>query len=713
MLLTLPGWRSYTNTAADLFKHRYKQFALAIPAALLFAFAAGLLSYDVSGVGAAGPISSKILDRDGNILYEIHGEVKRTPIEISKISQHLISATLVTEDESFYKHFGISPTAIGRATMANLKARSIQQGGSTITQQLVKNSLLTREKSFQRKIKEALLAVRLELKYSKEEILTMYLNSVPYGRNSYGAEAAALSYFAKSAKDLTLAESAYLASLPKAPSYLSPFGAHADQLEVRKNYVLDRMYELKYVKESEYLEAKQQKVSFYYAKTGISAPHFVEMIEDTLMQTYGRNFLETDGLVIRTSLDSKLQKIAEDVVRQEAERNKKTNKAYNAALVAMDPKTGEILALVGGKNYFGEAEPAGCNSGINCKFDPKVNTAIALRQPGSSFKPYTYVTAFSPQFGYSPASQILDQRTNFNRGGIEPYIPNNYSGKNYGKVSMRKALAGSLNVSAVRTLSMIGVNSVVKTAHDAGITSSLENCGLSLTLGACEVKLLDHVAGFATLANLGTASAPTAILSITNKKGEQIYYHTHQSKPALDPRATFLVVDIMRDNKARSFIFGAKSPLILADRPVAAKTGTSQDFRDGWTLGFTPSLVAGAWVGNNDSSPMRAGADGVFTAAPIWNKFMAEAVRGRPPENFPRPEGIQEVKISASSGKLVTSFTIDPVNELFADYSVPKTFDPYVPPPPEPEPELLLPEMGGIASESITLTSTPPTPPLP
>jgi 1A family penicillin-binding protein len=699
-----------TKLWGRLRKVRIPQYLL-LPAAVLFVASAVMFDIynrslpDISNVAVIGPVSSKVLDRNGVLLYEIHGETKRTPVKISEISKNLVDATIAIEDEGYYGHFGVSPTSIVRAAIENHKAKDITQGGSTITQQLVKLSLLTSEKSYERKIKEAILAVKLEAAYSKEEILEMYLNRIPYGRNTYGAEAASLAYFAKHAKDLTLAESAYLASLPKAPSLYSPTGARSEELVHRKNHVLDRMEQLGMIDEGTRDRAKQEKVAFSRGKTELAAPHFVKWVENTLIQQYGRSFLEQEGLEIRTSLDSGMQQIAERAVAEGAEKNKKRD-ANNAALVAIEPESGYILAMVGSKDYFGAPEPAGCTPGINCTFDPKTNIAISNRQPGSSFKPYTYVTAFSEKFGYAPASPILDRSQNFSKGTI-PYRPVNYSGKQYGLISMRKALAGSLNIAAVRTLSMIGVEPVVENVKAMGITTPMENCGLSLTLGACEVKLVEHVAAFSVLANLGEKANVTPIIKVTDKRGRVLYEHQKSKTRVVNAQAAYEVVDIMSDNSARTFVFGPKSPLILKDgRKVAAKTGTSQDFKDGWTVGFTPQIAAGVWVGNNDGHLMKKGADGVVVAAPIWNKFMEEVHKDQPQLAFARPEGIQEVKVSRRSGKLATAHTFDAITEIFADYSVPKQKDPYRPAPPPIA--VTQPDIGGSA-EPLPSGATVPT----
>lgn len=668
---------------------------------ILLGFVAGI-TYDYYGrslpdpakVSAIGPVSTKILDRNGVLLYEVHGEVKRSPVPLSAISPYLLKATVAIEDKDFYSHPGVSIPAIARAAYENHKAQEISQGGSTITQQLVKLTLLTNERSYQRKIQEAFLAFKVERLYSKDEILEMYVNRVPYGRNTYGIEAASLAYFGKPASELNLAESAYLASLPKAPSLYSPTGDTPAELEYRKNYVLGAMLNQGQISLAEYDSALTQKVAFTTTKTGLLAPHFVKWVEGALLQQYGRNYLEQEGLEVRTSLDFQLQQIAERVVAEGAAANSSRYNAHNAALVAVEPKSGHILAMVGGKNYFGQPEPAGCRTGVNCLFDPQTNVATALRQPGSSFKPYTYATAFSPQHGYSPASRILDRSQNFSTNAT-PYRPANYNNREYGLVTMRQALAGSLNIAAVRTLSQIGVQSVVQTTKNMGINTPLESCGLSLTLGACEVKLVEHVAAFSVLANMGEKANVSPIVEITDKRGRLLYRHKPDLIQVLNPQAAYEVVDIMSDNHARSFIFGSRSPLTMPDRAVAAKTGTSQDFKDGWTIGFTPQLATGVWVGNNNGQLMRFGADGVVVAAPIWHQFMEEALAATPAQDFTVPDGIQRVRISSRSGLLATQYTPDAVYEVFADYALPRRTDSYRPPAPERAPAPELPDIGG------------------
>ncbi|HMQ02260.1 MAG TPA: penicillin-binding transpeptidase domain-containing protein, partial [Candidatus Doudnabacteria bacterium] len=390
-------------------------------------------------------------------------------------------------------------------------------------------------------------------------------------------------------------------------------------------------------------------------------------VENYLASKYGEITLQEGGLKVYTTLDPDMQEIAEKAVKEGVARNISAN-GYNASLVAMDPKTGQILAMVGSKDYFAESEPAGCVPGRTCKFEPHVNVATTLQQPGSSFKPYAYVTAFNREHKYAPASMLLDVVTNFGN-----YTPRNFNLAENGPVSMRKALAGSLNIPAVKTIALVGEDKVVRTARDVGIEAPFRDCGLSLVLGGCDVKLIDHTAGYGVLANEGKRVEKTAILKVISQSGQVLEEYQEKSSQALDPLAVYQLVHVMSDNSARAWVFGGSSPLQLGNRPVAAKTGTTQEFRDGWTLGFTPSLVAGVWVGNNNNDPMRR--DAVVTAGPIWNQFMREALAGKPVEQFNRPDGIRSVSVDAVSGLLPTQYTPNTVSEIFADYNVPTQYD--------------------------------------
>jgi 1A family penicillin-binding protein len=615
--------------------------------------------------------SSRIYSRDGTLLYEFHGEYNRTRIDLDKISPYLKNATLAVEDKDFYNHGAVSISGIGRALLANYHNGSASQGGSTITQQFVKNALLDRKKLYSRKIREVLLAYKVEAHFSKDQILELYLNEIPYGRNAYGVEAAAQSYFNKSAGELTLAESAYLAALPQAPSYYSPTGANFDALVKRQQFVLDQMQAQGYITEIEKHQAENQQVAFREPKTEIIAPYFVSWIQNYLTQKYGKEFLREGGLRVYTTLDLNLQNIAETVVKEGAEANKKYG-AYNAALVAVEPSSGKVLAMAGGKDYFGSPEPKGCSPGVNCKFEPNVNVATAERQPGSSFKPYMYLTAFEPEFGLTPMSKVLDEPTSFGTANGRAYVPHNYDGSSHGLITIRKALAGSLNVPAVRTLATIGVEPVVKTAHDLGISSPLKDCGLSLVLGGCEIELVDHVGAFAVLANGGKGKGETPFNRIEDKHGNVLEEYHQNTDQTVNPEAVYELISIMTDNASRAYVFGQHSPLEFTDRPVACKTGTTQNWKDGWTLCFTPQLAAGVWAGNNDSSLMHAGADGVFVAAPMEHRFMELALAGQPAVDFPVPSGIVQIAYDPGSNKPALKTNKNTRLEPFPWYALPK-----------------------------------------
>lgn len=618
------------------------------------------------------PESSKLYSRDGTLIYEFYGEYKRSKVSLDRISPFLKQATISIEDKDFYNHGAISLPSIVRAMIANSKTGNIAQGGSTITQQFAKNALLDRKKLYSRKVREVLLAYKIESHFDKDAILELYLNEIPYGRNSYGAEAAAKTYFGKSASELNLAESAYLAALPQRPSYYSPTGANAQALEDRKNLVLQKMLEQGYITEQDKYQAQTAPVAFLPNSQKLVAPYFVSWVQNYLTNKYGTEFLKEGGLKVYSALDMNLQNLAEQAVKEGAEVNKTKYRAYNAALVAVDPATNKVVAMAGGKDYFGAAEPAGCVVGKNCKFEPNVNVASSLRQPGSSFKPYAYLTAFKPEFGYTPLSKVLDAPTVFGTAGGRPYAPQNYDGGFRGLITIRKALAGSLNVPAVRTLAAVGVDNVVNTAKSLGITSPMKNCGLSLVLGGCEVKLVDHVTAFSVIANGGKGDLSSPFMRIEDKHGKTLEASSNSPEQVVNPEAVYELISIMTDDQSRQYIFGRENPLNLPDRPVAAKTGTTQNWKDGWTLGFTPQLAVGVWTGNNDSSLMRAGADGVFTAAPIWQKFMLAATAGQPVRDFDVPSGIIQVAYDAGTNRPVTGNSKNIRMEPVPWYALPK-----------------------------------------
>lgn len=602
--------------------------------------------------------STKIYDRENKtLLYEIHGEEKRTVIDYNNIPQIVKNATIVAEDAEFYNHSGINFRGILRAILADVKDKKVLEGGSSITQQLIKNAYLTPERTISRKVKELILAISLERKYTKDEILNFYLNQIPYGSNSYGIEAAAQTYFNKSAKDLNIAESVYLAALPKAPSYYSPYGNHGDDLKARANYILKRLFDLKYISEADYNESKKTTVNFVDQKSNITAPHFVMFIRDYLNEKYGEDFVEKGGLKVTTTLNLDLQKIAEKAVEEGAKRNEIYN-AKNAALTAINPKTGEILAMVGSKNYFGKPEPEGCDPGKNCQFEPNVNIATRLRQPGSSFKPFVYATAIAN--GFTPSTVIWDIPTEFNplcswegiaESGVNQetcYKPKNYDGKFRGPVTLKQALANSLNVPSVKVLYLAGINNSIDTAENMGITTLKDRSryGLSLVLGSAEVKLLEMVSAYGVFAEEGIKREPIGILKVEDGSGQVLEEYKEHSQRVMNEETARQINDILSDNNARSPMFGLYGPLSLGEIPAAAKTGTTQDpidetkARDAWIIGYTPSLVAGVWVGNNNNVPIEKGGAGVAAAGPIWHDFMISALKNKPIEVFNKPEQI-------------------------------------------------------------------------
>jgi len=636
-----------------------KFFGFFVLALLLAILAAGVITYNLI-INLPNPQiiidrsvieSTKIFDRTGKVLlYEIHGEEKRTVTPIQEIPTQIKNATLAAEDINFYKHIGLDWRGILRALLVNLTRGNISQGGSTITQQLIKNSILTGERTFTRKIKEALLALVLERKYSKDEILEWYLNQIPYGSNAYGINAAAQTYFAKPLNELTLSEMALLGALPKAPTYYSPYGSRKDELLKRRDWVLERMAEAGFIKQEEAEQAKKEKLNFAPPRASIRAPHFVMYIKEYLIDKYGENFVEQGGLNVFTTLDWNLQEEAEKIVKEGAEKNEKLVQAANASLVALNPKNGEILAMVGSKDYWSPPLPKNCRPGLDCRFDPHVNVTTRARQPGSAFKPFVYATAFKK--GYTPETVLFDTPTEFNpncnpdgtpgpliKDPKDCYHPQNYDGKFRGPVNLRQALAQSLNLPSVKLLYLAGMQNTIKTAQTLGITTlnQPDRYGLSLVLGGAEVNLLEMASSFGAFAQEGILHSKTGILRIENSKGVVLEEKKDSSLPALDTEIARTINNILSDNNARVPIFNPRSSLFFPDREVAAKTGTTQDFRDAWVIGYSPSLVAGVWVGNNNNAPMNQAALSIMVAGPIWHRFLEFALKNTPPEEFNKP----------------------------------------------------------------------------
>ncbi|MDO8507684.1 MAG: PBP1A family penicillin-binding protein [bacterium] len=602
--------------------------------------------------------STQIFDRNGKILYEVHGNENRILVDMKDIPQSAKDATVAVEDKGFYKHHGFDFKRIVGSIVYDVVHREKGQGGSTITQQFVKNAILTNEKSFSRKIKEFMLSVMIEQMYSKDDILKMYLNEIPYGSNAYGIQVASKTYFNKDAKNLTLAEAATLAALPNAPTYYSPYGQHKDELMKRKDMILDLMAEQKYITKDQAEAAKKEQLAFSGNVYGnITAPHFVMYVKEQLIEKYGENTVNTGGLKVYTTLDIEKQKMAEAAVATNVDKNKGRYKASNASLVAMDPKTGQILAMVGSRDFFDE------------NIDGNVNVAIANRQPGSSFKPFAYSTILKGE-NWGAGSTFFDVRTDFGGG----YVPRNYNGGFQGPMSMRSALQQSENIPAVKALYIGGVSNSIKTAHDMGITTLNDpsQYGLSLVLGAGEVKLLDMTGAYGVFANGGVKKDQTWFTKIEDSNGKTLdEYKEKPGKRVLDAQVAYIMSNILSDDASRARVFGTGGPLTLKGRPVAAKTGTTDSYKDAWTMGYTPSLVAGVWAGNNDGTPMSS-AGGSIAAAPIWHDFMTSALAGSKVEQFSRPSGIKSVTLDAVTGKKPTATSKQTRTDIFPSwYKIP------------------------------------------
>lgn len=580
--------------------------------------------------------STKIYDRTGEVLlYDLHQDVKRTIVPFENISRHIKNATIAIEDDQFYNHHGIEPLSILRAIIANLQKGDLfgGQGGSTITQQVIKNSVLQREKTVTRKVKEWILSIKIERMLSKDEILSIYLNESPYGGTIYGVEEASQSFFGKNANDVTLAEAAYLASLPQLPTFYSPYGNNKESLDKRKDLVLDRMLAKGFINEEEFNAAKAEVVEFQpQAMTGIRAPHFVMYIREILAEKYGEEALMERGLRVITTLDWELQKEAERIVAEKGAINVTKFKADNGGLVATDPKTGDLLVMVGSRDYFSE------------EIDGNFNIALAERQPGSSIKPFIYATAFSK--GYLPDTVLFDVRTQFSPvcpkdspSSESPcYSPNNYNNKFLGPISMRNALAQSLNIPAVKTLYLAGVKDSLKLAADMGITSlnDPERYGLTLVLGGGEVKLLDMTYAYGVFANEGLKAKPRNILRIEDAKGNIIEENQVETTRVLDKNAALMISDVLSDNVARTPLWGANSLVNFPGKSVASKTGSTNNLRDAWLMGYSPNISVGAWVGNNSNTPMGGGLSGLIVT-PMWREFMDIALAKLPDDKFTQP----------------------------------------------------------------------------
>ena len=587
--------------------------------------------------------STKILDRKGNVLYDVYKDQKRTPVNFDQMSDYVKKATVSIEDKNFYEHQGFDVFGMLRGVL-RLFTRGRAQGGSTLTQQLVKNVLLTSERSLTRKIKEFMLAIQIERKYNKDEILRMYLNEAPYGGAIYGVEAAAETYFGKKAIDLNLVESAILAGIPQRPTFYSPYSdkeAYKDRTKqvlrrMREDDVIDKDTEENALEELDSIKIKDRGASF-------RAAHFVIYVQKLLEERYGESSVEQGGLEVTTTLDVDLQDEAQKIVAEEIEKVEKVH-ITNGAAVVLNPDTGEILAMVGSKDFSAS------------DYDGQVNVTLSLRQPGSSIKPFTYVTALKK--GYNASTLLLDVPTKFYGGEGQPdYEPVNYDGKFRGPIQLRYALANSVNVPAVKMLAMVGIKDVLTTATDMGLTTlqptkeTLQRVGLSLTLGGGEVRLLDITDGYSAFMNGGFRVDPIAILKVTDQKGKVLEeVKPKKGKRVLTPEQAYMMVDILSDNEARKDVFGVNSLLNIAGRQIAVKTGTTNDKRDNWTIGGNMDAVVGVWVGNNDNSQMLQVASGVSGASPIWRRILLAALTGKSPRTFEVPGGVVTAAVDSFSG---------------------------------------------------------------
>ncbi len=589
------------------------------------------------------PQSTQIFDRNQKLLYTIYSKKNQTFIPLSSTPKYMQQATIVIEDKDFYRHGAIDLRGISRALVAIIFRRQIQ-GGSTLTQQLVKNSLLTPERTMLRKIKEVILSFATEAIYSKDKILEMYLNQAPFGGTAWGVEAAALTYFGKHAKNLDLAESALLAGLPSAPTTNSPFGSHPEYAKNRQQKILNKMYEQGYISAIQKENAKKEHLSFKKVSNRISAPHFVLYVKDLLVKKYGEDLVEQGGLKVITSLDLALQNFAQDAVASEVDKLTSYDVTNGASLIT-NPATGEILAMIGSKDYF------------DTKSEGNVNVVLSLRQPGSAIKPINYALGLMNK--YTAATAFIDQKICFPNTVGKDYCPVNYDGKWHGVVQLRYALGNSINIPAVKMLKLNGVEAMIVTSSAMGITTFTDPAryGLSLTLGGGDVTMLEMAQAYGVFANQGYKITLRPILKITKSDGKILEKYNPPKSPIfgkkiLPSEVSFIISDILADNNARSIEFGENSALKIKDKIVSVKTGTTNDFRDNWTIGYTPSFVVATWVGNNDNSPMSNLASGITGAAPIWNKIMRHLLKDKPQEPVQRPVGVIQKRICSTSGLL-------------------------------------------------------------
>lgn len=619
--------------------------------------------------------STKIFDKNGVLLYSVFQDKDRTLVKLGDVTPYLLNATLAAEDADFYLHEGIDPLGIARSIYVTMTGQG-KQGGSTLTQQVAKNALLSSERTIARKIKDVVLALQIEKNYSKDEILQMYINEVPYGGTTWGAEAASKGIFGVSATDLTLAQAALIAGLPQRPTYYSPFN-DPEIAKNRQKYVLKLMHERGWVdrdgvhrkiSDEEYKQALDEPLVFSSLESSIRAPHFVMYVLKLLREKYGDEIVDSGGLKVKTSLDISLQEEYQSIVKDEVTKAIGLNLS-NAGLIAIEPKTRQILAMIGSIDYF--------SSDISGQF----NVTTGRRQPGSSLKPFTYLTGLIQ--GYTASTLLYDVYTEFpikDDPSQKAYKPQNYGGWGFrGPIQLRYALANSVNTTAVKMLDLVGIPNMVKLANDLGIKSLEYNptkIGLSIALGGGEVSLIDLTNGYASLADGGYAKDPVAILEVTDSNGKVLEKDvSFTGRQVADPRAVWVLTDILSDNNARTPAFGGRSRLYIpGNNKVAVKTGTSNDLKDNWTLGFTPDITVGVWVGNNDGKPMNARlASGLTGAAPIWHRAITYYLKDHPNPEFPKPEGVVDAWVGSLSGMVQYEDKEDRRIEYFVQGTEPKS----------------------------------------
>ena len=614
--------------------------------------------------------STKILDRNGNLLYDIYASQNRTPVSITDAPTYLKEATISIEDKNFYTHAGFDPIGMLRG-FSRIFTTGRAEGGSTLTQQLVKNVLLTNDRTLIRKIEEFVLAIQIEKKYSKDQILQMYLNEVPYGGTSWGVGAAAETYFGKDVKDLDLIECAILAGMPQAPSTYSPYSSTPKAYIQRTKDVLRQMQVNGYITKDQETAADALVPNVQFQPKGVSlnAPHFVQYVQKILESTYGQAAVEQGGLTVATTLDINLQNQAQQIVTDQIAKVENQH-ITNGAAIVINPETGEILAMVGSKDFSAN------------DYDGQVNVTTSVRQPGSSFKPFTYVTALKK--GYTAATLLMDVPTTFPGGvGNPDYQPVNYDGKFVGPIQMRFALANSRNIPAVKMLAMVGIKDVLTTATDMGITTlpptadTLRNVGLSLTLGGGAVRLIDMADAYSAFVNGGQRVDPVAILRVTDVNGKVLEdNHPVKSKQVISPDQAFIIDSILSDNAARTAEFGANSYLNVSGLNVMVKTGTTNDKRDNWTIGGNDNAMVGVWVGNNDNSPMLNVASGISGASPIWHQIIVQLMKGKPAVSFTPTSNVVTAQVDTISGYAAHD-NFPGRNEFFIKGTEPVGADPF------------------------------------